>query len=115
MKIEMGNLVRECDVLRKEVDFLGRSQGYRDLEKCSLEEKLRRSGRRYEELDKRIVEMGEEIEKLDVGGKLERSRVKCEELRREKFDANQTMEVLKRKEIEADQVVRELQCKNDGV
>ncbi|XP_057810201.1 uncharacterized protein LOC131024692 isoform X2 [Salvia miltiorrhiza] len=132
MKVEMEKLVRECDELKKQVDFLERSKGYSELEKCDLEEKLRESQKKGEELDKMIVQTNEKFEKLrsekhDVENELVRSIGKCEEmderlakmgkeieeLRRESLYANKTIEELKAKEIEADRVVQELKRQNN--
>ncbi|XP_057810208.1 uncharacterized protein LOC131024696 isoform X2 [Salvia miltiorrhiza] len=132
MKVEMEKLVRECDELKKQVDFLERSKGYSELEKCDLEEKLRESQKKGEELDKMIVQTNEKFEKLrsekhDVENELVRSIGKCEEmderlakmgkeieeLRRESLCANKTIEELKAKEIEADRVVQELKRQNN--
>ncbi|XP_057810219.1 uncharacterized protein LOC131024701 isoform X1 [Salvia miltiorrhiza] len=132
MKVEMEKLVRECDELKKQVDFLERSKGYSELEKCDLEEKLRENQKKGEELDKMIVQTNEKFEKLrsekhDVENELVRSIGKCEEmderlvkmgkeieeLRRESLCANKTIEELKAKEIEADRVAHELKRQNN--
>lgn len=110
MKIEIVNLSRDCDSLKKDIDILENSQSFTDLEKCrmgkeiedlrreklGLEEKLDSSHRKCEERDERLVRMGKEIE----------------DLWHEKLDANQTIKELKRKEIEADQVLQELKRKD---
>ncbi|KAL1569156.1 myosin heavy chain, non-muscle-like [Salvia divinorum] len=127
VKIEMENLVRERDELKKQVEFLETSKGYTELEKCNLEEKLGRSERIGEELDKKILQMSEKFEKLRnektvVEEKLVRSSEKfgemdemmvemgkeIEELRREKLSATKTIEELKVKGVEVDRVAQEL-------
>ncbi|KAH6763318.1 hypothetical protein C2S52_020751 [Perilla frutescens var. hirtella] len=85
IKMEMAKLVRECDSLKKEVDFLEISQSSTNLEKCSLEQKLERSEGRCEELEKQVVEMEEKIqklrsEKLDIEEKLGKSERRCDDL-----------------------------------
>ncbi|XP_057810212.1 uncharacterized protein LOC131024697 isoform X2 [Salvia miltiorrhiza] len=132
MKVEMEKLVRDCDELKKQVDFLERCLGYSELEKCDLEEKLRESQKRGDELDKMLVQTNEKFEKLrrekhDVENELVRSIGKyeemderlikmgkeIEELRRESLSANKTIEELKAKEIEADRVAQELKRQNN--
>lgn len=131
MQVKMENLVTDCASLKKQIDFLEITQSFSILEKCCAEEKLDRTQRRCEELDKETVQMGETIkilrcEKLGCEEKLENSHRKCDEMeqrlvimgkeikdmRRDKIDATQAMNELKRKEIEADRVVQELQLKN---
>ncbi|KAH6755050.1 hypothetical protein C2S53_018573 [Perilla frutescens var. hirtella] len=131
MKLEIEELVRDRDSLKKEIDLLEKTNSYTELEKCGVEEKLGISQRRCQELDKEIVQMGEMIrilrgEKLGVEEKLEHSNRKGEDmderllkmereievLRREKLDANRTIEELKQKETEAGRIVQELKHKN---
>ncbi|KAH6801869.1 hypothetical protein C2S51_033315 [Perilla frutescens var. frutescens] len=131
MKLEIEELVRDRDSLKKEIDLLEKTHSYTELEKCGVEEKLGISQRRCQELDKEIVQMGEMIrilrgEKLGVEEKLEHSNRKgedmderllkmereIEDLRREKLDANRKIEELKQKEIEAGRTVQELKHKN---
>lgn len=131
MQVKMENLVTDCASLKKQIDLLENTQSFSVLEKCSVEEKLGRTQRRCEELDKETVQMGETIkilrcEKLGIEEKLENNHRKCEEMdqrlvmmakaiedmKRDKIDANQAMVELKRKETEADWLVQELQHKN---
>ncbi|XP_042018642.1 myosin heavy chain, non-muscle-like [Salvia splendens] len=131
VKFEIENLVTERDELKKHVEFLEKSKGYTELEKCELEEKLGRSERRGKELDKKIMQMSEKLEKLrnektvveeklvwssEKIGEMDESMVELgkeiEELRSEKLSATKTIEELRAKEVEADRVVQELKRKN---
>ncbi|KAH6790704.1 hypothetical protein C2S51_005710 [Perilla frutescens var. frutescens] len=115
MKIEIGNLMRDRDLLKKDIDLLENTQSYTELEKCSVEEKLGMSQRRCarncveeklencnrkcKEMDERLLKMGREIENLT----------------RDKFDANQTVKELKWEESDADQKIRILMREKLGV
>ncbi|KAH6763321.1 hypothetical protein C2S52_020754 [Perilla frutescens var. hirtella] len=101
MKLEMAKVVRERDTFEEELNSL---QKTRTSEKAILE-------RRCNELEKTVAEMEVKNrtlrrEKLDVENKLKWSERKYEAL---KVDANESMEEMKRKEIE----VQKLQSKNE--
>ncbi|XP_057810196.1 protein CROWDED NUCLEI 1-like isoform X2 [Salvia miltiorrhiza] len=114
MKVEMENVVRDRDSLKKQVDILENTHGYMELEKIDLEEKLRMSQRRGKEMDEMIVQMKQKFEKLweEMDERFIKMRNEFEELRQESIYANKTMEEMKAKEIEADCVVQEMKRKN---
>lgn len=99
MEAELGNLARERDLLKKEVDVLEKTQRYLELEKCSLEEKLGRSERRCEELEEKVEKARQK--KLNLKEKLDWSRTKCEELRCKEIETARAVDELRLKKMES--------------
>ncbi|KAL0290696.1 UNVERIFIED_CONTAM: hypothetical protein Sangu_2561400 [Sesamum angustifolium] len=81
MKVEMENLVRDRDSIKEELHLLERTQDVAVLQKLKLEEKLQRSRMKCEELNETITRLMEQQRVYIDRGK--RAEERCEKIREE--------------------------------
>ncbi|KAK4400929.1 hypothetical protein Sango_1199000 [Sesamum angolense] len=81
MKVEMENLVRDRDSIKEELHLLERTQDVAVLQKLKLEEKLQRSRMKCEELNETITRLMEQQRVYIDRGK--RAEERCEKIRQE--------------------------------